>query len=142
MPFRLVQYYYRPPLTIILPSSFTPFGSVSILFSVCQASGHFQSTIMSINDALIFLFKGYTPSVILAVLGVLFIIRQRLAIQLGPQEPPILKPRIPYIGHIIGLLRHHSAYFDKLWYAVLSWCHGVHLTIAALGNRCQLQPYL
>jgi hypothetical protein len=69
---------------------------------------------MSINDALSVLFQGYTPSVILAVLGVLLIIRQRLAIQLDPQEPPILKPKIPYIGHIIGLLQYNSGYYDRL----------------------------
>ncbi|KAE9365750.1 cytochrome P450 [Stipitochalara longipes BDJ] len=70
---------------------------------------------MSINDALSFLFRGYAPSIVLAVLGVLLIIRQRLAIKLDPQEPPVLKPRIPYIGHIIGLLQYHGAYFDKLY---------------------------
>jgi hypothetical protein len=69
---------------------------------------------MSITDAFSFLLQGYTPSIILIILCVLLIIRHCLAIQLDPQEPPILKPRIPYIGHIIGLLQHQSAYFDKL----------------------------
>jgi hypothetical protein len=77
---------------------------------------------MSINDALGFLFQGYTPSVILAVLGVLLIIRQRLAIQLGPKEPPILKPRIPYIGT-------SSDYFDIILHILTScsmpFSHGV-----------------
>lgn len=69
---------------------------------------------MSVGDAIGVLLQGYTPSIILAVAAVLLIIRQRLALQLDPREPPILKPRIPYIGHIIGLLRYHTAYFDHL----------------------------
>lgn len=27
-------------------------------------------------------------------------------------EPPLLPSRIPYIGHIIGLLRHGTRYFE------------------------------
>jgi hypothetical protein len=75
---------------------------------------------MPVTDAFSFLLQGYTPSVILTVLGVLLIIRQRLAVQLDPKEPPILKPRVPYIGHIIGLLQYHTAYFDKLKYIIHS----------------------
>lgn len=69
---------------------------------------------MSVADAVAILSRGYNPSIILAVLAVLLIIRQRLAVQLDPREPPILKPKVPYIGHIIGLLRYHGAFFDKL----------------------------
>ncbi|KAE8450494.1 hypothetical protein EG329_006224 [Mollisiaceae sp. DMI_Dod_QoI] len=70
---------------------------------------------MSVGDAISVLFQGYMPSIILAVAAVLLIVRQRLAIELDPREPPILKPKIPYIGHIIGLFRYHGAYFDKLY---------------------------
>lgn len=75
----------------------------------------FQTQInMSVGDGISALLQGYTPSIILALTAVLLILRQRLAVQLDPQEPPILKPRIPYIGHIIGLLKYHTAYFDQL----------------------------
>lgn len=30
----------------------------------------------------------------------------------GPDEPPVLPPRIPYVGHIIGLLQHGTRYFE------------------------------
>ncbi|KUJ10373.1 cytochrome P450 [Mollisia scopiformis] len=70
---------------------------------------------MSLGDVFGVLLEEYMPSIILAAVAVLLIIRQRLAIQLDPREPPILKPRIPYIGHIIGLSRYHGAYFDKLY---------------------------
>jgi len=69
---------------------------------------------MSIAGAFNLVFQGYTPLIVIAVVGVLLIIQQRLAIQLDPQEPPILKPRSPYIGHIIGLIQYNGAYFDKL----------------------------
>lgn len=29
-----------------------------------------------------------------------------------PDEPPVLSPSIPYIGHIIGLLRHGTRYYQ------------------------------
>jgi hypothetical protein len=86
----------------------------ALAFHVRETPNHFQTTMMSINDALSILFQGYTPSIILSVLGVLLLIRQRLAIRLDPQEPPILKPKIPYIGHIIGLLQYNSGYYDRL----------------------------
>jgi hypothetical protein len=31
-----------------------------------------------------------------------------------PLEPPILKPKIPLIGHLLGILWHQSAYLEKL----------------------------
>lgn len=69
---------------------------------------------MSLGDGFSVLLQGYTFSIILAITAVLLIIRQRLSLQLDPREPPILKPRIPYIGHIIGMIRQHCVYFDEL----------------------------
>ncbi|KAB5518657.1 cytochrome P450 [Coniochaeta sp. 2T2.1] len=34
--------------------------------------------------------------------------------RMDPREPPILKPRIPLVGHIVGLARHGVDYFDSL----------------------------
>jgi hypothetical protein len=33
-----------------------------------------------------------------------------------PQEPVYLQPKIPLIGHVIGLMRHGGAYYAKLRY--------------------------
>lgn len=30
------------------------------------------------------------------------------------REPPFLKPSIPVIGHIIGMIKHHGGYFQIL----------------------------
>ena len=34
--------------------------------------------------------------------------------RMDPREPPLLKPRPPLIGHIIGLARHGVDYIDSL----------------------------
>jgi hypothetical protein len=31
-----------------------------------------------------------------------------------PREPPMLPARIPYIGHILGLIIHQAEYFQQL----------------------------
>ena len=32
------------------------------------------------------------------------------------REPPVLRSSIPYIGHIIGLLRHGTRYYEQTRY--------------------------
>lgn len=65
------------------------------------------------------LLDGYTPSIILATAAVLLVCWSRLSVRVDPREPPILKPTIPYVGHIIGLLTHQNSYFEKLRYVFL-----------------------
>jgi hypothetical protein len=36
--------------------------------------------------------------------------------RMDPREPPVLKPTIPLVGHIVGLARHGVNYFDSLRY--------------------------
>lgn len=60
------------------------------------------------------LLDGYTPSIIMAALAIGLICWQRLQVKIDPREPPILKPTIPFVGHIIGILRYQMAYFDTL----------------------------
>ena len=50
----------------------------------------------------------------LVAFAILLTCWQRLSIKLDPQEPPLLKPKVPYIGHIIGIIQHNIAYFDIL----------------------------
>ncbi|KAH7383684.1 cytochrome P450 [Cadophora sp. MPI-SDFR-AT-0126] len=69
---------------------------------------------MSASVAFDVLLQGYTPSIILGIAAVLLVCWQRLSVQCDPREPPLLKPSIPYIGHIIGLFRYNGEYFEKL----------------------------
>lgn len=52
-----------------------------------------------------------------AITSVIFIIALYLHLRSpghDPQEPPILRSRLPFFGHIIGLIRHHTHYFRIL----------------------------
>jgi hypothetical protein len=69
---------------------------------------------MSVNTIFGSLLDGYTPSIILAASAILLLCWQRLSVKLDPQEPPLLKPKIPYVGHVIGILQHQITYFDML----------------------------
>jgi hypothetical protein len=66
--------------------------------------------------SLAILLDGYTPSIILApaAVYVALLCRRRLSVRLMPNEPPLLKPTIPYIGHLIGLAKDQTSYMDKL----------------------------
>jgi hypothetical protein len=37
--------------------------------------------------------------------------------QIDPREPPAIKPGIPIVGHIVGLIRHGVDYFEAVRYA-------------------------
>ncbi|KAH8892683.1 cytochrome P450 [Thozetella sp. PMI_491] len=54
---------------------------------------------------------------LLALLGstaTLYLLRRSLATDLDPAEPPLLAPKIPLIGHILGLMRYQNDYFGVL----------------------------
>ncbi|TLS28203.1 hypothetical protein PpBr36_00035 [Pyricularia pennisetigena] len=34
---------------------------------------------------------------------------------LDPREPPLIRPRIPYIGHLVGALTSHTGYAQRVW---------------------------
>lgn len=49
------------------------------------------------------------------LLAALFMSVCRIATpRVHPQEPPLVKPRIPLVGHIVGLLTEKSQYFVTL----------------------------
>ena len=54
----------------------------------------------------------YTGSLLLLTLLVVGFLN--LSPEMDPREPPLLKPKIPVIGHIIGLLTEHTALFARL----------------------------
>ena len=49
---------------------------------------------------------------ILAVSAIWYILDYLFVSMQLPNEPPLLSHPIPYIGHIIGLLRHGSRYYQ------------------------------
>lgn len=49
-----------------------------------------------------------------ALVVILYLIQKITVISHSSEEPPLLKPRIPFIGHIIGLMKHEAAYFSIL----------------------------
>ena len=57
---------------------------------------------------------GYSPLTVLFVAAVFLLAWHRLAIHMDPLEPPQLKPRIPLVGHLIGMIRYHTVYFEML----------------------------
>jgi hypothetical protein len=47
------------------------------------------------------------------ILSVIFL--QKLSSPgLDEREPPLLKPSIPVVGHLIGMAKHHGGYFQIL----------------------------
>jgi hypothetical protein len=51
---------------------------------------------------------------LLLVAGVpvlLYLIIEFLRPKLDSQEPPLVRPKIPLIGHVIGLIQHGNSYY-------------------------------
>jgi hypothetical protein len=42
--------------------------------------------------------------VLAAAITLLVVYLVRFPVRMDPQEPPILRPRIPFIGHLLGLI--------------------------------------
>lgn len=57
--------------------------------------------------------RATVPVAILIAMIVAFLVHT-LGPRVDPREPPLIKPRIPFIGHIIGLMRHQANYHTKL----------------------------
>jgi hypothetical protein len=56
---------------------------------------------------------GLTLSAILG--GVILLVLWRVfALRLDPREPPVYRPGLPVIGHILGLIRESHGYWPKL----------------------------
>ncbi|SPJ73901.1 related to cytochrome P450 8B1 [Fusarium torulosum] len=47
---------------------------------------------------------------VLAAAVALSLLNRLLTPRIDPREPPVVKPRIPWIGHIIGVIRHQADY--------------------------------
>lgn len=55
---------------------------------------------------------GVVPSTALAVIPVIIFIAYLIAfpVSMDPQEPRLVRPTIPFIGHIVGLFQHSWRY--------------------------------
>lgn len=52
---------------------------------------------------------------LLAVVAVAVLALRRFTqYQHDPREPPVVPTRIPYVGHIVGLIRHGAKYFQMI----------------------------
>lgn len=58
----------------------------------------------------------------LAIAVFLLILDRRYMPRQASNEPPVVKSFIPYVGHIIGLIRHGTRYYQELRYG-FSACH-------------------
>jgi hypothetical protein len=53
-------------------------------------------------------------AIAVGILSVLFFLWRKADASLDPDEPPIALSRIPFIGHILGLVRYQIGYFENL----------------------------
>jgi len=44
------------------------------------------------------------------------LLRHLFTVKQDPKEPPFLPQKIPFIGHIIGIIRHNTGYYANLTY--------------------------
>ncbi|KIW23167.1 uncharacterized protein PV07_11387 [Cladophialophora immunda] len=67
-------------------------------------------------DSTITASTGLPASIILLLLTVITLlavtVHRSLTIDHSPGEPPVIKPGIPYIGHILGIIRYGTKYFE------------------------------
>lgn len=55
----------------------------------------------------------FIPTVAVAVMGVLIIAMSRLGV-LDENEPPCIKSRMPFCGHLLGMLKWQVGYMQML----------------------------
>ncbi len=58
-----------------------------------------------------------SPIIYVCALGAIalgLVIQNLTSVSVDPREPPILRPRIPIVGHLVGLLQHHGVYLMRL----------------------------
>jgi hypothetical protein len=57
-----------------------------------------------------FSFSTAWTTAVLATTVALSLLNYLLTPRLDPREPPAVKPTIPWIGHIVGIIRHQADY--------------------------------
>ena len=103
-------------------------AAVTKLFTSSQLQKHRNSTILSISRFVILTmaskmeallqfkdFGVYSLGFILLALGVLLFVCQKFIFTtLDPREPPEVKAKIPFVGHLFPLLVSQAGYLKKL----------------------------
>lgn len=85
-------------------------GSTTKMATNFESGGSFTESMLRGTGGQVF-----TSTVILAVLGVLLLAMNRLGV-LEENEPTLLKSRIPFCGHLLGMLKWQVGYFQMLRY--------------------------
>ena len=64
------------------------------------------------------LLRGMSPTALTVACVVIplvaFIIKAGYFMTLDPREPPLVRSKVPFIGHILGLITEESNYFTRL----------------------------
>lgn len=79
---------------------------------------------------------GYGPTVLMVVAAMGLLLWQTIRIKMDPREPALLRPWIPFIGHLIGMLRYHQAYFEKLRFATPHYLCILSFHVTLLKYHC------
>lgn len=66
------------------------------------------------------LLRCYEQPLVLCVgiIAVVLLSLPKLLVRHDAQEPPILSPRIPIIGHLIGMIRYKQDFYHRLGYVL------------------------
>jgi hypothetical protein len=62
---------------------------------------------------------GIVAALVVAVV-VAALVSSLFSAKFDPREPPVLKPTIPFFGHLIGMLREGPLYLKKVGYVLSS----------------------
>lgn len=106
-------------LTALNTFVFSIMSSRSGLFSLFSDNGIKRSIMCEGRDTLAMTVHRLNPgavpciAIIATLISVMVLIRL-LVLDLDPREPPFVNSRVPFIGHIVGLLVHSTEYFSKI----------------------------
>jgi hypothetical protein len=84
------------------------------------------------------LFKEYSTAIVvglLVVIGIWTFSRRALNLKYDSREPPIIHPKVPYIGHILGMYRHGAKYFGFVKYVPITYTRVSVSTLTASKPR-------
>lgn len=65
-------------------------------------------------------FSSSAIVVLVACSSILYLVKRYLELEHDPKEPPLMPQKIPYIGHVLGLIQHGLRYYTKLKYGLIS----------------------
>lgn len=78
-----------------------------------EATGAMGENIIAPSDTA----SGLTPAMLTAIAALplaLILLKRVVFPSVGPREPPVLRPTIPFFGHVISLIREKTAMYDRL----------------------------